>query len=904
MKKDRFGSASYRIKAVLRTFRFWLWLIRVVGVIVPRRLRANWLQEWEAELRHREEMLAQWDRLDWRSKLDLLWRSTSAFWDALWLQPKRFEDEMFQDLRFGVRMLLKRPGLILVAILCLALGTGANVLIFALVNAVVLRPVTGVHAPQELAVMLHRNDRNDFDPTSYPDYLDYRARNRSFEGLLAYRTLGLNLGGDGGTERIQGAIVSGNYFSVLGVGAAAGRTLRAEDDQAPGAHPVAVISHGLWQRRFAADPAVIGKTVNVNAYPFTIIGVAQADFNGTETGEIFDLWLPLAMQPQIMAQTEDRLRSRDKRWLIMIGRLKAGSQSEQAQNELDIIAAQLRQEYPQEHRGLAGIQVSPHVGLGPGDHPIVAGFLGKVLAVVGLVLLIACANAANLLLARAAARRKEVAIRLALGASRMRIIRQFLTESLLLAAMGATLGLLLPLYARDWLLSLFPPLAPESLNFNPDFRLVAFTLLLCLGAALLFGLAPALQASKPDVVPELKETAMMGGPRGWRLSGLLVAAQLALTTTLLIGAGLLVRTLQRLAAIDPGFDTESVLALSLDLRSQGYTEAKGRQFYQQLTERVAALPGVESASLASVMPLGWGSPEHAIFIAGQEPPAPDRQLRADYNVVTPDWFRTMGIPMVSGRDFTAQDKTDAPGVVIVNEAMARRFWPERDPLGQRFEVGEKQRRAVEIVGVARNSKHRMPHEEHRPVMYIPLSQQYEGQIILNLRSAVEPLGQVAAVRGVTRQLDPNLPLFEIKTMAQRAKESFWPTRTMSKLVGIFGAIALLLAGAGLYGVLSYTVSQRTREIGLRLALGAQAGDVLRLIIRQGLRLALGGVGLGLIAAFALTRVLAGFLHDVSATDTLTFAAIPPLLIVVALLACYLPARRATKVDPLIAIRRE
>ncbi|MGH9753594.1 MAG: ABC transporter permease, partial [Blastocatellia bacterium] len=648
----------------------------------------------------------------------------------------------------------------------------------------------------------------------------------------------------------------------------------------------------------------IGKTVNVNAYPFTIIGVAQAGFNGTETGEIFDLWLPLTMQARIMAQAEDRLRSRDKRWLVMIGRLKAGAQLEQAQKEFDILAAQLRQEYPQEHRGLAGIHLSPHVGLGPLDYPTVARFLGTALAIVGLVLLIACANVANLLLARAAARRKEVAIRLALGASRMRIIRQFLTESLLLAAMGTALGLLLPLYAKDRLLSLFPPLAAEALNFQPDLRVVAFTLALSLGATLLFGLAPALQASKPDVVPELKETAMTGGPRGRRLSGMLVVAQLALTTTLLIGAGLLVRTMQRLAAIDPGFATESVLALSLDLRSQGYAEAKGRQFYEQLKEGVAALPGVESASLASVMPLGWGSPEHAIFIAGQEPPAPDRPLRADYNVVTPDWFRTMGIPLVAGRDFTAQNKADAPGVAIVNEAMARRFWPERNPVGQRFEVGEKQRRIVEIIGVARNSKHRTLDEETRPVMYIPLSQQYEAQMILNLRSAVEPLGQVAAVRRVAQHLDPNLPLFEIKTMAQRVNESFWPTRTMSKIVVIFGAIALLLAVVGLYGVLSYTVAQRTREIGLRLALGAQAGDALRLIIRQGLRLALGGVALGLIVAFALTRVLTGFLHDVSATDPLTFVVTPLLLIAVALLACYLPARRATKVDPLVAIRRE
>jgi predicted permease len=695
---------------------------------------------------------------------------------------------------------------------------------------------------------------------------------------------------------------------VLGVGAVTGRTFLADEERTPGAHPVAVVSHGLWQRRFAADPAIVGKTVTVNAQPFTIIGVAQPGFTGTETGEIFDIWIPLMTQPQTMPQGGDRLSRRDQRWLMMIGRLNAGVRAEQAQQELDILAAQLRQAYPKEHSGMSGVLLSPHVGLGPADYPIVSRFLGTVLAVVGLVLLIACANVANLLLARAATRRKEIAIRLALGATRARIIRQFLTESMLLAVVATGLGLLIPLFARDWLLALFPPLQPEALDFTPDFRVAGFTILLSLATALLFGVAPAIQSSRPDVVPELKETGMTRGLRQRRLSSVFVVAQLAITLTLLVGAGLLVRTLQRFYAIDPGFETRTVLAMSLDLRtplgSNGYTEAKGQRFYQRLTERVATLPGVTAVSLASVMPLGWGSPQQAVFIEGQPPPSPDRPLKLDHNIITPGWFRTMNIPLVVGRDFSEQDKADAPAVAIINEAMARRFWPERNPLGLRFEVGEKPRRTVEIIGVARNSNHRALDEEASPLIYLPLLQHYEAQMILHLRNAVEPLGLVAAVRREAQQLDPNLPLFEIKTLEQRLNESIWPTRTMSKLVVIFGLLALLLAVIGLYGVLSYTVTQRTREIGIHLALGAQGSDVLKLILKQGLRLALIGVALGLASALALTRALSGFLYGVGATDPLTFALVSLLLVAVALLACYLPARRATKVDPLTALRHD
>jgi predicted permease len=876
--------------------RFWLSLVRLIGIIVPQRLRADWRQEWEAELCYREALLAEWDKLDTKHKFDLLRRALGAFADALLLQPRRMEDEMFQDIRFGVRMLLRKPGLLLAAVLCLALGTGANGLIFSLVNAMLLRPVSGLSAPEELTVMLSRNEQNEFGLTSYPDFQDYETRAQSFSGLLAYRALMLNVGGDGFTERLQGAIASSNYFTVLGVGTALGRTFR--DDEVQGV----VISHGYWQRRFAADATIIGKTVNINSQPFTIIGIAPPEFVGTETGELFDLWLPLAAQPQVMPG--DRLRRRDNHWLLMIGRRNTEVSATRAQEELDLLAAQWRQAYPNEHRGMTGLHLSPHVGLGPVDYPIVARFLGTVLAVVGLVLLIACANVANLLLVRAAARRKEIAVRLALGATRLRIVRQILTESLMLALAGTGLGLLIPWLTKDWLLSLFLPLSPGALNFQPDARVIAFTVLLALATALLFGLVPALQASKPDVVPELKDAAMTRSRRQGRLSSAFIVAQIAITMTLLVGAGLLLRTMQRFAAIDPGFATDSVLALSFDLKSLGYNETKGQQLYQQLTARVAALPGVEAASLAAVMPLGWGSPEQPVFIDEFAPPVPDRPLRVDRNVVTPNWFRTMNIALLSGRDFTAQDNNDAPGVVIVNEAMARRFWPHQNPLGRHFEIGEQPRRTVEIIGVVRNSKHRNLDEAPQPVLYLPLRQQYEASMILHLRSRIEPLSLVAAVRREVQQLDANLPLFEIKTLAQRLNESIWPQRTMTKLVGLFGLLALLLAVIGLYGVLSYTVTQRTRELGIRRALGAQARDVLTLILRQGMRLVLLGVALGLIAAVGLTRVLANFLSGLSATDPLTFGLAALVLLAVGVLACYLPARRATKTDPMIALRHE
>jgi predicted permease len=883
-------------------------LIRFIGMVVPRRLRADWRQEWEAELLYREALLAEWDRLDRRSKLDLLRRSLGAFRDAMLLQPRRLEDEMFQDLRFGLRMLGKKPGLVLAAVFCLAVGIGANITVFSFFNAMLLKPISGVQLSDQLVVAV-RTRNAGIELSSYPDYLDFRDRNQVFSGMLAYRSTNMNLSGGDLTERLYGGVVSGNYFSVLGVQAALGRTFHPEEDQTPGIHPVAVISHGLWQRRFGADPAIIGQTIRLNSHPFTIIGVAAADFIGTETGEVQDIWVPLMMQalakPQPSESAGEMLSSRGKNWLILIGRLKPGFSLANAQAEMDVLASQLRQAHPEEFGKSTGIKLSPHVGLGPIDYPIVINFLGLILAIVGLVLLIACANVANLLLVRAASRRKEVAIRLALGARRLRIVRQFLTESFLIAALGAIIGLLIPFLVKDRLLSLFKnAVNPASIDFTPDYRVIVYTIALSLTMALLFGLPPAIQASRRDFVPALKDSFPTRGRRHWRLSSIFVAAQIAISLALLVGAGLMVRTLQKVYATDLGFEIRNMLTLTFDLKLQGHTEQQNQQFYRQLLERTATLPGVKSAGLASILPLGWGSNPHEIIIDGA-PPQPDgRPLTVHHNVITPGYFQMMGIPLIAGRDFGEQEKAGVAGTAIINETMAHRFWNDKDPVGKRFELGGQWRRAVEIIGVVRTGKYFTLYEDDQPVMYLPLSQNYASYMTLHLRTDIEPSSLIAVVRGEAYRLDPNLPFIEIKTLEQQLNDSFWPARAVSTVIIIFGALALLLAVIGLYGVISYTVAQRTREIGIRIALGANPGNVLKMVIWQGFKLGLIGCAIGLPAAFALARFMSNFIYGVSPRDPVTFALISCLLCLVVLLASYVPARRAARVDPMSALRHE
>jgi predicted permease len=699
-------------------FRCWLWLIALIGVIVPRRLRADWRQEWETELRCREAMLEEWDRLNWKNKLDLLWRSTSAFWDALWLQPKRLEDEMFQDLRFGARMLLKSKGFTAVAVVTLALGIGAVAAIFSVVNAALWRPLAGAAEPERLVAIVR--GANDGPPLSYPDFSVLREGAEPLAGLAAINLAEVSFGAGERSEVVLGALVSGEYFDALGVRPALGRGFLPEEDRTPGGRPVVVISHSFWQSRLRSDPGLIGQAVVLNGHRFTVVGVAPAGFEGTSLPMRVSLWAPAPMSNLIAPGSPPNLMT-DRRieTFSAVGRLKRGVRIEQAQAALETINRQIEQANPRpagrgsaqnEDRSLKLVRLQGMVG------PVreMATLPSRLLAATALtVLLIACANVANLLLARAATRRKEIAVRLALGASRLRLVRQLLTESVLLALVGAGAGLLLAYWLNQLLTTFKPPFPPPqtfTLDLPLDARALGFTLLLAVVTGVGFGLIPALEASKPDVVPALKDESGATGRsrRCFNLRNALVVAQMALSLALLVGAGLFIRSLQRAQSFDLGFKPDNVLTFSFNLRLQGYDEARGREFFPRLVERLERLPGAQSVSLSNFLPLG--------FIARGSPVAPaDRDLPrearpvAGYFAVGLRYFETIGAPLLRGRDFTAQDTATAPAVAIISEGLARSLWPEikdsGEALGRRLRLmGGPGEPPSEIVGIVADTK--------------------------------------------------------------------------------------------------------------------------------------------------------------------------------------------------------
>ncbi|MCG3161664.1 MAG: hypothetical protein JMDDDDMK_02861 [Acidobacteria bacterium] len=881
--------------------RLHLWLIRLIGVIVPRRLRADWRQEWEAELRHREELLAEWDRLDWRNKFDLLRRSVGAFWDALTLQPRRLEDEMFQDLRFGARMLFKRPGFTVVAALSLALGIGANTAIFSLINTVMLRPLP-VEKPDRLVALNNTAENRMFPTFSYPNYKDLRDRNEVFSGLIAYRWTSLSLSHDGVNERLWGYAVTGNYFETLGVRPALGRVISTDDDRTPGAHPVTVVSHKYWQRRFGGDPNAIGKEVIVNGRGYTIIGVAPQGFFGTEVVSAPDLWFPMAMQAQLEAGA-GWLDKRSVENVFLQGRLKDDVGVAQAQTALNAIAPQLEREFPEINEGKR-IALSPAGMVGNAMRGPALGFIGLLAAVVGIVLLLACVNLANLLLARAAERRREIAVRLALGASRFRLVRQLLTESVLLAVMGAALGFLPALWLVNLANAIKAPVnVPLTVNIQIDHRVFIFTCLLSLVTGALFGLVPALQATRTDLIPALKdEVAFSGQRRAW-LKNSLIVLQVALSLALLVGGGLMMRALERAQTIKLGYDSQRAIEVSFDLRLQGYASAQGKEFQKRLLERVRAMPGAESAGIADMVPVDLHFSRSQVFIEGQPAPRATRAPVAMHNRVSPGYFQAMGARLLQGRDFTEQDDEQSPRVAIVNETFARHFFPGEDPVGKRFSLGRPESPLAQIVGVVEDGKYAGLNEDPRPYVARPVWQSDAGPTSVIVRSAGDLATLAAAVRRETQKLDPHLPV-ATATLVEKLSLPMLPARIAAAALGGFGLLALTLAAIGIYGVMSYSVTQRTREIGVRMALGAQKADVLKLIVGQGMTLTLIGVAIGLGAALALTRLMKSLLFGVSATDPLTFAAVALLLTFITLLACYLPARKATRVDPLVALRHE
>ena len=815
-------------------------------------------------------------------------------------------ENLLKDLRYAFRSLVKRPGFTIVAILTLALGIGINTTVFSLANSVFLRQLP-VASPQNLVWIFSDRDSS----TSYPEYLEYQQQTQLFDGVMAYEWVGLNLGSNGQSERVEGTLVSGNYFDVLGVKAEVGRTFLPDEDMTPGASPVAVISHNLWQRRFNSDATVAGKSMVLNGIQFTIVGVTPPDFAGAEEAFPRQVWIPLMMRDSVRPGPAgvSTLNNRNMRNLDVMARLKHGVTLSQAQAGMNVVASRLAQNYPESNRNF---QITLYTA-GNG-RPVFRSLLKPVtqilLGVVGLVLLITCANVANLLLARAARRRKEVAIRLTLGATRTRLIRQLLTESIVLAVAGGLAGLILNFWLVNLLTALKPAVPlPVNIEFHTDWRVLSFTLLLSILAGIMFGLVPALQASKHDLVPALKDHSQQLGDRRrmFSLRNALVIGQVALSIVVLIGAGLFLRSLNHARAINPGFDAEHILTLSFNTAAQKYDATKAEQFYQQLSNRVQALPRVQSVSLAQSAPLSFFySPAIAspVFVEGHEPPQGENPPLAGNNAIGPNFFRTLGVPLLSGREFTDRDREGAPRVAIVNETLVRDLFPNTNPIGQRLHVLLRQPSSWEIVGVVKDSKYRSLGEDSTPYIFLPYMQNPQSTMALHVRTSGNPGDLAAAVRREVQALDPNLPAFNVMSLADNIDISLFPARFGAVLVGVFGLLALLIASIGIYGVMSYGVSERTHEMGIRMALGARGRDVLRLVISQGMWLALIGVAIGAGVSLAVTRVVRSYLYGVSVTDPLTFIGIALLLIGVAVLACYVPARRATRVDPLEALRYE
>ena len=823
---------------------------------------------------------------------------------------------LLQDLRYGARMLSRNPSFTFVAVLTVALGIGANTAIFSVVNALLLRPLPGVSDPARLAVVYTSDfSSSRYSTSSYPDYVDLRDQNQSFSDVAAFadnQPFHLSTGAE--AERIMGAAVTGNYFATLGVKIELGRPLLPEDDSTA----AAVISYELWRTRFNSARDVIGRTVQLNGRTFNLVGVAAEGFRGTGLRSSLSIWVPLTIyaQPAAGSTNSSPLVRRGSRGFFIIGRLNPEVTVEQAQANVTAIGAQLAQAYPQSNMGTLTQPDQPRpmsvvafdqATVGPDVRDATSRFSGILMVVAGLVLLIACANVANLLLSRARARQKEIAVRLALGATPGRIVRQMLTESILISMMGGGLGLLLALWLADELISLEAFAAFVSLSPSLDLRVLGFTLLVSLLTGVLFGLAPALHASRLDLAPVLKNTGLSGGiSRRFGLRHALVVFQIAVSLVLLTGAGLFLRSLQQAYSADLGFETRDALLASVDMARQGYNEAQGRSFYQQVVDNVQAMPGVRGVTLAQYIPVNAGGSRTGVYIDGYTA-QPDEDLELNLNVVDANYFRTLGIPLLAGRAFAEQDTAASAKVIIINEAFARRFWPGQsiqEAVGKRLSISGARGPFYEVIGVAKTGKYRNLREAPLPFMFVALSQEYRSRVTLLLRTAGNASRLAPALRAEMQKLDKTVALYDVKTLDEHLGRAFGQERTSAWLIGSFGVLAAVLAAVGIYGLMSYTVTQRTREVGIRLALGASRVDMLRLVVGSGIRLTSIGLVIGLASALALTRVVSSLLYGISATDPLTFFFVAIALAGVALGACFVPAMRAAKVDPMVALRYE
>jgi putative ABC transport system permease protein len=825
----------------------------------------------------------------------------------------------WQETKYAVRGLRKAPGLVTVVVLTLGLGIGANAAIFSLLDQVRLRMLP-VKDPGQLVFLdgpgaFQGRTFNNMT-FSYPMYTDFRDRNEVFTGLLARFPTAMTAVWQGRSERVNGDLVSGNYFEVLGVRPAIGRLFNPEDDRTPGAHPLVVLSFGFWQRRFGGDPSVLNQTLVVNGHPMTIVGVAGPGFRGLQVGSSSDVMVPLMMKPQ-MTPTWNDLDNRRSRWLTIMGRLKPGTTADAAEVQLNVIYRQINEQevqaIPNASATFRQRFASKHLEVLPAGRGLsdlrtqFARPLVVLMCMVGVVLLIACANVANLLLARATSRQKEIALRLALGASRGRIVRQQLIESLLLAMTGASLGLVLAVWTGRLLLAALPgDPTTQTLTATPDLRVVGFTLLLAVLTALVFGVAPALSATRPAVTAALKEEAgsVAGGGRQARVRRALVVGQVAMSVLLLAGAGLFARSLYNLRSVDPGFTVENLLTFSMDPSLSGYKSDRTLALFEQVQEAIGTVAGVRSVSMSEIGAFSGNAWGMTVRVNGYQQKE-EEDMNPNVDGVGPRFFATLGVPLIAGREFSEKDTASSPKVAIINQTMARYFFGDGNAIGRRFGFGRGKPTEIEIVGVVKDTRTLQLNSAPPRFVYIPYSQD-EGvtQLTFIVRAAGDPGAAAAAVRQAVERLDPNLPIFDMKTMSAQVSESLYVERMVAALSVAFGALATVLAAIGLYGVMSYAVARRTREIGIRMALGAERTRVLWLVLREVTILAVAGVACGLLGAFYLTRQIESQLFGLSAHDPVTLATSVVLLLVVALIAGWIPARRATAIDPMVALRVE
>jgi predicted permease len=811
---------------------------------------------------------------------------------------------LLQEIRYSLRVIAKSPGFAAIAILTLALGIGANTTIFSWINSALLNPVPGISNPDEVvSLTLNKPGEKPF-PFTYPDIEALRKGQQSLAGITACGFAQTSLAGKGKPERVWGMVASANYFDVLGVRPILGRGFLPEEDEKPGGAPVAVISYRLWQARFGSNPEIVGQTIGINQHPYTIVGVTPAVFQGSQTGVRTDIWVPMMMEAQF-EPLGDLLNDHHQFWLLAFGRLKPGIRLEQAQQEMTLRLKPEVESYPEEHKGHESVTVYPLWRNPFGLNQFLSTLLPILMCIAGMVLLLACANVANLMLVRSVGRRREIAIRLSLGASRWQLARHLLVESLILALAGGVVALLITFWTQGTLMKFMPATDyPVSLNVKADRTVLLATLGISVLTGVIFGILPALRASREAPVAVLKEdtgSASVGVKKA-RLASGLVVAQISLSLLLLVCAGLFIRSFLSAQLINPGFNSHNVLIATYDLFTAGYSEASGTEFDRQLAAKLEAQPGIQSVALTNRVPLGFGGGSTSVKPEGYVSQS-DESMETEDAIITPNYFRTLQIPIVEGRDFTLQDSAKSQRVAIVNEEFVNRYWPKQGAIGKRL-FSDLPKEWLTVVGVARNNKVNWLNEKPTPFVYLPLYQMYTPSMIINARVIGDPLTFAKTIENTVHELNSDLAVFDVTTLELRNQFASFGQRVAGAFVGAFGLLALVLAAVGIYGVTAYSTRQRTHEIGIRIALGAAKHDVLRLVLGHGLRLTLGGVGLGLTLAFVLTRFLGSLLLGVTSTDALTFSSVAMLLCAVALLACFLPARRAMRVDPIVALRYE